>query len=202
MDWSISVSTGSVISGVPCGYSSSVRTGDRRSSRRCEAWIHSRETFRHRSSSFIGRQARSRQGRRALETSRVVTITGVGGVGKTRMAIQVAADVLPRYRDGAWLVELAPVRDPDGVVEAVAAVFRLTARSGQSLEDTLLEMLAKKQMLLVLDNCEHVLGAVARLVSRIERNAPASWYSPPAARDWRSTANRCRPATPAGRLAG
>jgi predicted ATPase len=96
----------------------------------------------------------------------------VGGVGKTRLALQVAADVLPRYRDGAWLVELASVRDVGGVVDGVAEVFRLSGRTGQSLEDTLLEMLAQKQTLLVLDNCEHVLGAVARLVGRMERECP------------------------------
>ncbi len=81
-------------------------------------------------SSFIGRKADVARVAAALDTSRVVTITGVGGVGKTRLALQVAADVLPRYRDGAWLVELAPVRDSDRVVEAVAAVFRVTNRSG------------------------------------------------------------------------
>ena len=93
-------------------------------------------------------------------------------MGKTRLALQVAADVLPRYRDGAWLVELAPVRDPEGVAEAVAAVFQLTNRGGPSLEDSLIETLAQKQVLLVLDNCEHLLGVVARLVSRIERACP------------------------------
>jgi predicted ATPase/class 3 adenylate cyclase len=123
-------------------------------------------------SSFIGRQADVSRVTSALEESRVVTVTGVGGVGKTRLALQVAADLLPRYREGAWLVELAPVRDPDGVVEAVATAFRLTNRRGQSLEESLLEMLANKQLLLVLDNCEHLLGAVARLVTRIERACP------------------------------
>ena len=123
-------------------------------------------------SSFIGRQTEVSRVASALEESRVVTITGVGGVGKTRLALQVAADVLPHYREGAWLVDLAPVRDPDGVVAAVAAAFRLTNRSGPSLEESLLEMLANKQLLLVLDNCEHVVGAAARLVTRIERECP------------------------------
>lgn len=123
-------------------------------------------------SSFIGRKSEAAKVISALEESRVVTITGVGGVGKTRLALQVAADLLPRYRDGSWVVELAPVRDPDGVIEAIAAVFNLTNRGGPSLEDSLIEMLAQKRLLLVLDNCEHLLGAVARLATRIERACP------------------------------
>ncbi len=101
-----------------------------------------------------------------------MTITGVGGVGKTRLAIQVAADLLPRYREGAWLVELAPVTEQSGVAEAIAEIFHPTNRSGQSLEDSLVEILARKHFLLVLDNCEHVLGSVARIVSRIEQSCP------------------------------
>jgi predicted ATPase/class 3 adenylate cyclase len=123
-------------------------------------------------SSFIGREAAVSKVAAALGDSRVVTITGVGGVGKTRLALQVAADLLPRYREGAWLVELAPVRDPQGIAEAVAAVFHLTNRSGQSPEDSVIELLAQKQLLLVLDNCEHLLTAVARLVTRIEHACP------------------------------
>ena len=123
-------------------------------------------------SSFVGRQADVARVTAALANSRVVTITGVGGVGKTRLAIQVAAELLPRYREGAWLVELAAVRDPEGVVDVVAEAFHLTPRSGQSLEDSLIEQLSHKQLLLVLDNCEHVLASVARLVTRIERMCP------------------------------
>jgi predicted ATPase/class 3 adenylate cyclase len=123
-------------------------------------------------SSFVGRETDVSRVASALTEARVVTITGVGGVGKTRLALQVAADLLPRYREGAWLVELAPVRDPAGVVEAAASVFGLTTRSGQSLQDSLIEQLIQKQLLLVLDNCEHLLGSVARLVARIERDCP------------------------------
>lgn len=123
-------------------------------------------------SSFIGRRAEMDRVAAALTDSRVVTITGVGGVGKTRLALQVAADLLPRYREGAWLVELAAVRDPAGVTEAVAAVFHVTSRAGPALDVSLVEALAQKQLLLVLDNCEHLLGSVARLVSRIQRACP------------------------------
>jgi class 3 adenylate cyclase len=123
-------------------------------------------------SSFIGRQAEMVRVAAALGESRVVTITGVGGVGKTRLAVQVAADLLPHYREGVWQVELAPITDQTGVAGAIAEVFHPTSRSGQSLEDNLIELLSRKQLLLVLDNCEHLLGAVARLVSRIERSCP------------------------------
>jgi predicted ATPase/class 3 adenylate cyclase len=123
-------------------------------------------------SSFVGRERELVRGIEALGASRVVTFTGVGGVGKTRLGLQVAAEVLPRFRDGAWLVELAPVRDPDQVAGAVAAVFGVSARAGQNIEDALVEFLRTKQMLLVVDNCEHLLEAVADLVDRIEHSCP------------------------------
>ena len=123
-------------------------------------------------SSFIGREREIERTVEALDDCRVVTLTGVGGVGKTRLALQVAAEVLPRFREGAWLVELAPVRDPDDVVDAFAAVFGVTARAGQSLEETLTEFLLTKQLLLVVDNCEHVLDAVADLVEVLTGSCP------------------------------
>jgi predicted ATPase/class 3 adenylate cyclase len=123
-------------------------------------------------SSFIGREREIDQTAAALSEARVVTLTGVGGVGKTRLALQVAAEELPRFREGAWLIELAPVRDPDDVVDAVAAVLGVTARAGQTLVEALVEFLGTKQLLLVVDNCEHVLGPVADLVENIGRSCP------------------------------
>ena len=121
-------------------------------------------------SSFVGRERELARVVKALDDARVVTLTGVGGVGKTRLALQVAAEVLPGFREGAWLVELAPVRDPDGVVDAFAAVFGVSARAGQSVEESLVEFLRTKQLLLVVDNCEHLLEAVADLVETLERS--------------------------------
>jgi predicted ATPase len=120
-------------------------------------------------SSFIGREREMVRILEALDETRIVTLTGVGGVGKTRLAQQVAAAVLPRFREGAWLVELAPVRDPSGVPGALAGVFGLTARSGMTLEESLVEFLRSKQLLMVLDNCEHMLDVVAELVQSLER---------------------------------
>jgi predicted ATPase/class 3 adenylate cyclase len=121
-------------------------------------------------SSFIGRERELSRVEKALGDARVVTLTGVGGVGKTRLALQAAAEVLPGFREGAWLVELAAVRDPGGVVGAFAAVFGLTARAGESLQASLVEFLRTKQLLLVVDNCEHLLESVADLVENLERS--------------------------------
>ena len=112
-------------------------------------------------SSFIGRERELEQIAAALGQARVVTLTGPGGVGKTRLALQAAGRVAERFADGAWLCELASVRDPAGVDEAVAAVFSVTARAGQGTREALVEFLRSKELLLVLDNCEHVLERAA-----------------------------------------
>jgi predicted ATPase/class 3 adenylate cyclase len=122
--------------------------------------------------SFVGREEERVRVRQALEPSRVVTLTGVGGVGKTRLALQVAAEVLPRFKDGAWLCELASLRDPDRLADAVAGVFKVSARPGRTLEESLLAYLSDQDLVLVLDNCEHLLRPVASLVAHIERACP------------------------------
>ncbi len=118
-------------------------------------------------STFVGRQEEIERISTSLTDSRVVTLIGVGGVGKTRLALQGAAEVLPRFKDGVWLCELASVRDPDRVVDAIGSVFKVTARPGWRLEDSLVAYLRDQELLLVLDNCEHLLRAVARLVVAI-----------------------------------
>jgi predicted ATPase/class 3 adenylate cyclase len=121
-------------------------------------------------SSFIGRDREVARALSALEESRILTLTGVGGVGKTRLALQVAAAVLPRFREGAWVVELAPVRDPAGVIGAIAGAFGVAARPGMSLEESVTDFLRTKKLLLLLDNCEHLLEAVAEVVDSLERS--------------------------------
>jgi predicted ATPase len=121
-------------------------------------------------SSFVGRERELEQTAAALGLARVVTLTGPGGVGKTRLALEVAGQVAGRFGDGAWLCELAPVRDPAGVDDAVAAVFSATARAGQSTREALVEFLRRKELLLVLDNCEHLLEGAAALAGVLQRS--------------------------------
>jgi predicted ATPase len=110
-------------------------------------------------SSFVGRERELGQITAALGQARVVTLTGPGGVGKTRLSLQVAQRLRPRFADGTWLCELAPVRNPARVDDAVAALFSVTARAGQSTSAALVDFWRGKELLLVLDNCEHLLHA-------------------------------------------
>jgi predicted ATPase/class 3 adenylate cyclase len=120
--------------------------------------------------SFVGRRAELTRVADELDDAPLVTLTGVGGVGKTRLALEVAASVVPNYRDGAWFCELAGVRDVDAVPDAVVDVFALDPRPGMSPTDLLLKFLRAKELLLVLDNCEHLLKPITRLVSQIARD--------------------------------
>jgi predicted ATPase/class 3 adenylate cyclase len=122
--------------------------------------------------SFVGRDDAMTEVMEALEAARVVTLTGVGGVGKTRLAVQVAAELLPRYRDGAWLVELGPLNTPDGLPELLAAALTIQPRQGMTTAQGIVDALRTKQMLVVFDNCEHVIGAAARMVDDIVRSCP------------------------------
>jgi len=122
--------------------------------------------------SFVGRDGDVADIVSAFDECRVLTLTGVGGVGKTRLALQGAAELLPHYRDGAWLVELGPIGDAGAVVEVVAATLGIQQRQGRSLDESVVEALRTKQMLVVLDNCEHLLDAAADLVDAFVRSCP------------------------------
>ena len=187
--WSTWVSTGCVTWAGPSGCSRCCIPIWSGSSDRCARWMRSRGTCRCRRARSSVANVELARVAEALETSRVVSLTGVGGVGKTRLALQVAAEVLPDFRHGAWLVELARVRDPNVVVDAVAAVFGVTPRAGCGLVETLAEFLRPKELLLVLDNCEHLLGAVVDLVRTLEARARAWWCLRRAAKGWVSPVN-------------
>jgi predicted ATPase/class 3 adenylate cyclase len=122
--------------------------------------------------SFIGREQAMVEVKRLLGTTRLLTLTGHGGTGKTRLALQVAADVLEAYPDGVWLVELADLIDPVLVPQAVAAAVRVPEEPGRPLLATLTEALRFKHLLLVLDNCEHLVEACARVADTLLRACP------------------------------
>jgi predicted ATPase/class 3 adenylate cyclase len=117
--------------------------------------------------SFIGRAGPVREVTTLLGKHRLVTVTGPGGSGKTRLAGEVARRVAGRFADGAWLVELAPVQDPAQVPGVVAAALGVREQPGVPVAGTLARVLARRQVLLVLDNCEHVLGAAAGLCAEL-----------------------------------
>jgi predicted ATPase/class 3 adenylate cyclase/DNA-binding CsgD family transcriptional regulator len=114
--------------------------------------------------SFVGREAELTQIHEILRGNRLVTLTGAGGAGKTRLAIQIAAQMAGEFGDGVWYVDLAPITDPELVPVTVARALGLPDQPGRSTVDTLTHFLADRQLLVVLDNCEHLLDASAALV--------------------------------------
>ncbi|HEY7105970.1 MAG TPA: adenylate/guanylate cyclase domain-containing protein [Acidimicrobiia bacterium] len=122
--------------------------------------------------SFVGRERELQAVAELVRARPLVTLTGVGGVGKTRLALEVAADVVPDFEHGAWLCELAPVTDPVAIWDALADTFRVFPTPGRSLDDLVLGTLGPKRALLVLDNCEHLLDAAARVVDAVARHCP------------------------------
>jgi predicted ATPase/DNA-binding CsgD family transcriptional regulator len=121
---------------------------------------------------FIGRKQELAQVKRLLEASRLVTVAGVGGVGKTRLALRLAADLRRSFADGTWIVELSGLRDPALVAQAVAEAFGLSDQSSRDRIDLLADHLADRQLLLILDTCEHLVDACAMLVEVLLRAAP------------------------------
>jgi predicted ATPase/class 3 adenylate cyclase len=123
--------------------------------------------------SFIGREREKAEVRRLLSDTRLLTLTGAGGAGKTRLALQVAAELLEDYPDGVWLVELAAVSDPALVPQALASALGISEQPNHPLREALREYLRPKSLLLVLDNCEHLLPACAQLVDAHLRTCPS-----------------------------
>ena len=122
--------------------------------------------------SFVGREQELADLAKALDEWRLVTLTGTGGVGKTRLALQVAAEVLTRFRDGAWLCELAVADDDETMAQVVAAALGVSQRHAMSLEASVSDYLRVKELLLVLDNCEHLLASAGGLAERVLGECP------------------------------
>jgi non-specific serine/threonine protein kinase len=116
---------------------------------------------------FVGRDRERAEGARLLESSRLLTLTGIGGSGKTRLALRLAADTLAAFPDGAWFVDLAPLQDPQRVATAVAEAVGLREEPGVAPEAALVRQWTGRRALLVLDNCEHLRDAVARLADHL-----------------------------------
>src|SRR5277367_2686325 len=123
--------------------------------------------LRRATSSLIGRESELDDVQAAVKAHRLVTLTGVGGVGKTRLALEVAARLVDEFPDGVWFFELAAVADPAAVPDAVAAVLGITQQPGRSVAESVAAALEGRVRLLVFDNCEHVLDAAADLIEAI-----------------------------------
>ena len=123
-------------------------------------------------SSFVGRTAEQAEISSLVMTSRLVTLTGAGGVGKTRLALQVAADQLEGAGGGVWFIDLAPLGDESLVAATTAKVLGIPVGSRDSVEDTLVDGIGQQHLFIVLDNCEHVIDACARLTDGLVRRCP------------------------------
>ena len=121
---------------------------------------------------FIGREAELEEMAKLVEQSQAITVVGPGGAGKTRVTYEIGRRCAQRFADGVLVVPLAPVEDPERVVDRFSDLAGLRNEPGRSITDTLVAAFAHRQLLLILDNCEHVVSAVARLVDEITRNAP------------------------------
>jgi len=122
--------------------------------------------------SFVGREKELTEVKQLLQNARILTLIGSGGTGKTRLSIQAASEVLDQYPDGVWFVELAPILDPLLVPRTTAIALGLRDEPQRPVVDMLCDYLHEKQMLIILDNCEHLVDACARLADRILHAAP------------------------------
>jgi predicted ATPase/class 3 adenylate cyclase len=122
--------------------------------------------------SFIGREAEMARVETTLEHARLVTLTGPGGAGKTRLSLQVGASLLDKFPDGVWLIELAALTDPSLVVKAAASILHVNEDPRHPLTERLCERLRQQAVLLIFDNCEHLVAAAAELIDTLLKAAP------------------------------
>ena len=122
--------------------------------------------------SFIGREQELREAQKLLSSTRILTFIGPGGTGKTRLSLQASAEQIPEFKDGVWLIELAQLTDSTYVLSAIASVFHLRELPGIPLIDTATDYLRGKQLLLVLDNCEHLIETCAQLSEHFLQACP------------------------------
>src|SRR5258706_9183200 len=123
-------------------------------------------------SSFIGRTNEIGEVRQLISTSRLVTLTGAGGSGKTRLSLKVASELSIEFEQGVWFVELASIIDPELVPQTIATSLNIREQSGRSLMDILIDLLSASDMLLVIDNCEHLVSACAQFAEMILQKCP------------------------------
>lgn len=121
---------------------------------------------------FIGRERELQEANQLLSSTRLLTFIGPGGTGKTRLSLQVAAEQLSHFKDGVWLVELAPITDPAHILQSIASTFNVREQLGMPLQEIVLDYLRSKHLLLILDNCEHLIEACAQLVGQFLRSCP------------------------------
>ncbi len=147
--------------------------------------------LRPQTTSFIGRESEVAEVQAALSAHRLVTLTGVGGVGKTRLALEVAARLSNEFTDGVWVFELAAVADPAAVPDAVAAVLGITQQPGRTVSESVAAALEGRVRLLVFDNCEHVRDAVADLVEAILAHSATVKVLATSRKVWGSPTSSC-----------
>ncbi len=122
--------------------------------------------------SFIGRERELGELRRLVYSTRALTLSGPGGIGKTRLALRLLASMAAEFPDGAWFVELADLRQPDLVISRVASALGVSEEPGRPLLETLADVLRRRRLLLALDNCEHMIDACAQVARRLLASAP------------------------------
>jgi len=122
--------------------------------------------------SFIGRERELDEARQLLSSTRILTFIGPGGTGKTRLSLQVAAEQFSEFKDGVWLIELAPLVNSTYIISTIASTFKLREAQGIPLIDIVTNYLRGKQLLLILDNCEHLIEACAKISAELLHNCP------------------------------